>query len=109
MVISVLVGLGAPLTWGAQGVFPASTVGYLGSGDTRPCAFLTLNGVAVAEPTVPLAGPWFVLPKTHAQYKEAFALLLTAKMANKTVFLVTTGGVHSGCGGAEVVAVTLEP
>jgi hypothetical protein len=90
-----------------SGVFPSSTVGYLGGGDTRPCAFLTLNGVSQADPAIP--GPWFALPKAHSQYKETFALLLSAKLTSRTVYVTTTGGINSSCGHAEVLAVSLEP
>lgn len=89
----------------AEGVFAGKTVAALNGGDSRPCAFFTLDGVPEAVSAVP-GSPWFVLPIIHPKYKETFALLLSAKLSGRSVYVVTTGGVHS-CGHAEVSAVTL--
>jgi len=105
--LCVVVGIYASPAWCEEGVFPGKTVAYLGGGDTRPCAFFTLDGVAEALPAVPGA-PWFVLPKTHSQYKETFAVLLSAKLTGRQVYVITTGNVHP-CGHAEVLSVVLMP
>ena len=86
-----------------SGWFAERSVSYLSGGDTRPCAFFTLSGVDEAVAAVPGSG-WFVLPKTHPQYKETFAILLSAKLAGRVVNVTTTDNVHA-CGHAEVVSV----
>ena len=91
----------------AQGWFPDKTIAALGGGDTRPCVFFTLQGVTEAVAAVP-GSPWFVLPKIHSQFKETFALLLSAKLTGKQVHIATTGVVHA-CGHAEVVSVQFAP
>lgn len=105
--LCVVVSSQSSPAWCAPSVFSGNTVAYLGGGDTRPCAFFTLSGVSQADPAAP--GGWFGLPKAHSQYKETFALLLSAKLAGKTVYVVTAGGISSSCGVAEVLSVSLEP
>jgi hypothetical protein len=89
--------------WSAEGVFTTKNISYLSGGDSRPCAFFMLDGVTEAVASVP-ASPWFVLPKTHPQFKETFALLLSAKLSGTKVNVITTGGVNA-CGHAEVLSV----
>ncbi len=91
----------------AQGWFADKTIATLGGGDSRPCVFFTLQGVTEAVAAVP-GSPWFVLPKIHSQFKETFALLLSAKLTGKQVHIATTGVVHA-CGHAEVVSVQFTP
>ena len=92
-------------TQAAEGWFPGRSVSYLSGGDSRPCAFFTLEGVAQADPAQPNVG-WFVLPKTHPQFKETYALLLVAKVTGRTVN-VTTSGLIDACGHAQVISVGL--
>lgn len=93
----------APKVNAAEGWFPDRTIELLGAGDTRPCAFFRLHGVSEAVSAIP-GSPWFALPKSHGQFKESFAVLLSAKLTGKTVNVATTGGVHA-CGHAEVISV----
>lgn len=92
--------------WAAEGVFFGKTVSYLGAGDSRPCAFFTLDGVPEAVAAVPGA-PWFVLAKDHPKYKESFALLLSAKLTGRQVNVTTSGNVYAACGHAEVISIGL--
>jgi len=94
----------SPLVWSADGVFE-KRLGQLFGGDSRPCAFFTLEGVAEATTAVP-GSPYFVLPNTHPQFKETFSILLSAKISGVPVYIVTTGSVHA-CGHAEVKSVGL--
>lgn len=98
-----LLGLTASSVWSAD--FYGKSLTYLGGGDSRPCVFFTLDGVTEAVPAVPGSG-WFVLPKTHPQFKESYALLLSAKLTGKQVNISTSGSVDP-CGHAQVVAVGL--
>lgn len=72
--------------------------------DTRACTFFTLSGVAQADPITPNA-PYFALAKTHPNYSEMNALLLTAKTLQRPVDLSTNG--QLACGHAEVSKVIL--
>ena len=85
--------------------FFGRSVSYLSGGDSRPCAFFTLEGVTQADPALPGVS-WFVLPKTHPQFKESYALLLSAKLTGKLVNIITTGAIDP-CGHAQVASVGL--
>lgn len=81
-------------------------VGMIRSPDGRPCTFFTLNGVSVADPILPNS-PWFVIPQSAVGYKEMLALLVSAKLTAKPLFVSTTGSVNTACGAAEAYVVTV--
>jgi len=87
--------------------FWGKSIGYLGGGDSRPCVFFNLVGVSPADPALP-GVDWFVLPKTHPQFKESFALLMAAKLTGKLINVTTTGLIDP-CGHAQVASVALVP
>jgi hypothetical protein len=72
------------------------------SPDTRPCAFFSLQGVAVADPVVP-STPWFAIPKSDPGFAEKFAVLMSAKLAGKLVNVATDGTASPACGHATVL------
>jgi hypothetical protein len=72
--------------------------------DTRPCTFFALSGVAQADPVLP-GSPYFALAKTHPNYAELYATLLTAKASQHLVDVSTSG--QLACGHADVSRVIL--
>jgi hypothetical protein len=72
--------------------------------DDRQCTLFTLSGVSQADAVTPNV-PYFALPKTHPNYAELNALLLTAKVSQSVVSVETTG--QLACGHAEVNKIVL--
>lgn len=71
--------------------------------DSRPCVFFWLTGVDVADSVVP--GSAFALAKTHPNYSELNAMLLTAKAGGRKVTVTTTGVSACGYAAVEQIAV----
>lgn len=86
--------------------WPNRSVGQLQSSyDGADCIYFTLDGVAEADPVKP-GDPWFAIPRTQYGAKDAYAMLLAAKLTGKTV-LVSTRGTLS-CGYAAVGQVVMQ-
>lgn len=82
------------------------TVGQLQSTyDGADCIYFTLEGVAEADPAKP-GDPWFAIPRTQYGAKDAYAMLLAAKLTGKTVFVSTRGTLS--CGYAAVSQVLMQ-
>ena len=83
------------------------TVGQLQSTyDGADCIYFTLEGVTEADPVKP-GDHWFAIPRTQYGAKDAYAMLLAAKLTGKTVF-VSTRGALSSCGYAAVTQVLMQ-
>lgn len=83
-------------TWAAQTY--TSTVGQVQWAMTDSCFFFSLIGVPVADPVVPNS-PWFAIPLAQTGFAQAYALILSAKVAGSTVIVATTGTLAGGtCG-----------
>jgi hypothetical protein len=82
------------------------TVGQLQSTyDGADCIYFTLEGVAEADPVKP-GDHWFAIPRTQYGAKDAYAMLLAAKLTGKTVFVSTRGTLS--CGYAAVSQVLMQ-
>jgi len=82
------------------------TVGQLQSTyDGADCIYFTLEGVAEADPVKP-GDHWFAIPRTQYGAKDAYAMLLAAKLTGKTVFVSTRGTLS--CGYAAVSQVIMQ-
>jgi hypothetical protein len=79
-------------------------IGRIQMPDTRPCVFFFLQGVSVADPINP-GDMWFTLPKSDPAYYEKMSTLVNAKLAGKTINVVTDGSVS--CGKATALTVEL--
>src|SRR5829696_6099083 len=90
--ITLLTSLGTWSATAAAEVVYIQRVGAIQSPSAGyECTFFTLDGVAVADPSV-APHAWVALPKAHNGYKEALLVLHMAK---------TTGGnVRVGIGGS---------
>jgi hypothetical protein len=68
------------------------------------CVYFQLAGVTVADDVQP-GNPRFVVPENHTGYKEAYALLLAARLTGTLVSVNTTNRVADGaCGNYASVA-----
>jgi len=72
--------------------------------DDRACTFFILHSVAQADPVVP-SSPWFALPKTHPNYAELNAMLLTAKASKARVNVKTNGQIACGHGAVDTLSI----
>jgi hypothetical protein len=71
------------------------------------CFYFTLNGIAAADPALGNNSPWFAIPRAQYGAKDAYAMLLAAKLSDVSVRVSTTGGTI--CGGyAQVSQMLLE-
>lgn len=66
--------------------------------DSRPCAFIAVEGMPPSNPTVDPAHVWMVLPKSDPRYVEMLSLLITAKSTGMKVDLVVGPTLNSDCG-----------
>jgi hypothetical protein len=73
-------------------------VGGLVAPDSRPCAFFSIVGVSEADPIKP-GWPWMVIRQDQNGFKEAFAMLLSAKQSGTPIQVNTTGSAVSNCDG----------
>ncbi len=60
------------------------------SPDSRPCTFLKLKNVAVADATI-ANSPWFTIPLDHNGHDVILSILLTAYSTGKKINVVTSG------------------
>lgn len=90
----------------AAGYFPNKTITIVRAPDGRPCTFFILDGVSPADPATPNT-PWMALRQSHPGYKENLAILVSAKLTNRPVNVITSGTVASECGHVEVTAIEL--
>jgi hypothetical protein len=66
------------------------------------CFYFSMVGVPIADPVIPNS-PYYAIPLAGTGFAQAYALLLSAKVAGSTVNVVSTGGWAGGtCGGAAV-------
>jgi hypothetical protein len=72
---------------------------YIGS----DCIYFTLHGVSVADPALPSTGAWFAMPRTQNGSRDAYAMLLTAKVSGLPVRVSTTGAI--ACGYPQVASI----
>lgn len=69
---------------------------------SNSCFYFSLVGIAVADPVIPNS-PYYAIPLAGTGFAQAYALLLSAKVAASTVNVVSTGGWAGGtCGGTAV-------
>lgn len=67
------------------------------------CFYFKLKGIAEADPVKPGVA-WFAVSRTDFGAKEAYATLLTAKLMDANVRIITSGGISCGYAGvAEIL------
>ena len=72
------------------------TVGQLiATYDSGDCVIFTLSGLAEADPRVP-AIPWFAIPRSQFGAKDAYAMLLAARLAGQAVEVRTSNDIACG-------------
>jgi hypothetical protein len=82
------------------------SVGMLSSTyDGADCYYFTLQGVAEADPIKP-GDPMFAIPRAQYGAKDGYAMLLGAKLAGRTVRVLTRGTI--ACGYASVAQIMME-
>src|SRR5687768_11964373 len=87
--------LSAPMI-GAAAAWINKHVGQLQSSNAgADCFYFTLDGVAEADPVVPGAN-WFAIPRTQNGSRDAYAMILSAKISGMTVRVHTNGTVSCG-------------
>ena len=59
------------------------------------CFYFTLDGVTEADPVVPGA-IWFAIPRSQPGSKDAYAMLLAAKLSGQLLRIHTNGTVSCG-------------
>lgn len=89
----------------ASTIHTQKTILEINAPDHRPCTFVRLQGVTVADPVTP-GSPWLALPKTHLGYYESFSMLVTAFTDQIPVTVFTTGNIE--CGHAEIWRIKYE-
>src|SRR5690348_14808879 len=76
---------GIAADWTAQmGQLQSSNLGL-------DCFYFTLSGVPVADPALGNNNSWFAIPRTQYGAKDAYAMLMTAKVTGTAVRVTTTG------------------
>ena len=97
---AVVVTLGASSIGSAATSWLGKNVGTLQSTfEGADCFYFTLEGVSQADPILP-GSPWFAIPRTQYGAKDAYAMLLSAKLSGQPVNVVTNGA--AACGLAAV-------
>lgn len=66
------------------------------------CFYFRLDGVSEADPVKP-NDPWFAVSRTAYGAKDAYALLLAARVTGTAVHIVTTGAMVCGYASASFV------
>lgn len=88
--------IGAPSMVFSAVTWTGKTVGQLiSSHDGADCIYFTLEGVAEADPVAP-GFAWFALPRAQYGAKDAYAMLLSAKLSGQTVSVVTRNTLSCG-------------
>jgi len=77
----------------------------LSSYDSADCFYFTLQGVSEADPAKP-GDPMFAIPRTQYGAKDAYAMLLAAKISGEPVVVKTRGTL--ACGYAAVAEVQMQ-
>jgi hypothetical protein len=86
--------------------WPNKNVAMLSSTyDGADCIYFTLQGVTEADPVKP-GDPTFAIPRTQYGAKDAYAMLLSVKLAGGTVRVLTRGTLS--CGYASVAQIMIE-
>jgi hypothetical protein len=96
--LAVVPVIGKAVTWNAGVGTVQSTY------DGADCFYFTLNGVTEADP-VKSGDPIFAIPRTQYGAKDAYAMLLAAKLADKQLIVVTRGTLL--CGYAAVAEIKM--
>lgn len=73
--------------------------------DGADCIYFTLEGVTEADPIKP-GDPFFAIPRSQYGAKDAYAMLLAAKISGQTVLVSTRGTL--ACGYAAVSQVIMQ-
>ena len=63
--------------------------------DGADCIYFTLGGVSEADPVKP-GDPWFAIPRSQYGAKDAYAMLLSAKLSGQVVNVATRGTLSCG-------------
>jgi hypothetical protein len=75
------------------------------SWDAGDCFFFRFAGVSEADP-VKTGDQWFAMSRSQFGAKDAYAMLLSAKLAGRPVSVITSGNLS--CGYAQVLAIYME-
>jgi hypothetical protein len=85
--------------------WPNKSVAMLSSTyDGADCIYFTLQGVSEADPIKP-GEPTFAIPRAQYGAKDAYAMLLAAKLSGSTVRVLTRGTL--ACGYASVAQIMM--
>ena len=105
-VISVAALISASSIGSAVQYHTNKNVGQLSSTyDGADCFYFTLAGVGEADPVKP-GDPNFAIPRTQYGAKDAYAMLLSAKLTGRAVTVMTRGTIS--CGYASVAQIFFE-
>jgi hypothetical protein len=101
----IVAGFAIPLTCNAMLDWNGKTVAMLSSTyDGADCIYFTLEGVSEADPVKP-GDPTFAFPRSQYGSKDAYAMLLAAKLTGQPVRVLTRGTLS--CGYASVAQVMM--
>jgi hypothetical protein len=104
VITAVAASLAAPCTGAVDVTAP---VGYLQSTYSgADCYYFTLIGHAPADPALGVTA-WFAISRDQYGAKDAYAMLLSAKLAEKSVRVMTSG--TTVCGGYPQATTILMP
>jgi hypothetical protein len=101
---ALAISLTAPLTSAVDVTAPVGSLQATYSG--ADCYFFMLVGHAPADPALSTTA-WFALPRDQYGAKEAYAMLLAAKLAERSVRVITSG--TTVCGGYPQATSVLMP
>jgi hypothetical protein len=93
----LLPSVGLAVTWASKSVGTLQSM-YSGA----DCFYFTLQGVAEADPVKP-GDPWFAISRGQYGAKDAYAMLLAARLTGQAVYVQTSGTLN--CGNAAVQSV----
>jgi hypothetical protein len=98
-VVAVAAILAMPAIGLATTTWSNKNVGTLQSMfDGADCFYFTLDGVTQADPIVP-GSAWFAIPRVQYGAKDAYAMLLSAKLSERQLIVVTSGATSCGLAG----------
>ncbi len=87
--------LAAASTAGAVNHAPLPVGQLISSFDSGDCVIFTLQGLAEADPRVP-STPWFAIPRSQFGARDAYAMLLAAKLTGERVEVRTSNEIACG-------------
>jgi hypothetical protein len=97
--------LALPLTCNAMLDWNGKTVAMLSSTyDGADCIYFMLDGVTEADPVKP-GDPIFAIPRSQFGSKDGYAMLLSAKLTDRPVRVLTRGTL--ACGYAAVAQIMM--